>query len=366
MDGERYGTIVIGGGQAGLATGYHLQRRGRRFVILDAHDRIGQEWRDRWDSLRLFTPARYCALPGFPLPLEGGRCPTKDEMADYLESYAAHHRLPVRTGIHVDRLARDGERFVVDAGELRFEADQIVVATGAHRDPRIPVFARELDPSIVQFHSRAYRNPSQLQDGGVLIVGAGNSGGDIALEVVRTHPTWLAGPDLPHVPADIDGWASIHIITRIVRFMMTHVLTLRTPLGRKAHMKAAKMGAMLVRVKPKWIRAAGVERVPRAVSARDGQPVLEDGGILDVRNVIWCTGYRQDLSWIDLPIFGEEGEPRHARGLALDVPGLAFVGLPFQFSAGSESLFGMGRDARYVVKQLRAQERRPSSVEVAA
>jgi putative flavoprotein involved in K+ transport len=366
MRTERYETVVIGGGQAGLVTGHYLQRAGRPFVILDAHERIGQEWRDRWDSLRLFTPSRYCALPGLPFPVVGGRCPTKDEMADYLETYAAHLRLPVRTGVHVDRLTREDGRFVATAGDTRFEADEIVLATGAHRDPRVPAFARELDPSIVQLHSREYRNPSQLQDGGVLIVGAGNSGADISLEVVRSHPTWLAGPELSYVPADIDTWLSSNVVIPIVRFAMVHVMTLRNPLGRRARIKAMKAGNMLVRVKPKWITAAGVERVPRAVGTSGGLPQLEDGRTLEVRNVIWCTGYRQDLSWIDLPIFGEDGEPRHERGLVTDVPGLALVGLPFQFAAGSDVLFGVARDARYVVKGLISRTREATAVPVAA
>jgi putative flavoprotein involved in K+ transport len=287
-------------------------------------------------------------------------------MADYLETYARTLDLPVRTGVHVDRLSRDGDRFVITAGDLRFEADDVVVATGAHRDPRTPAFARELDPSIVQLHSRQYRNPSQLQDGGVLIVGAGNSGADICLEIVRSRPTWLAGPDLPHVPADIDSAFSSFLVVPIVRFAMLHVLTLRTPLGRKVRTKAATMGAMLVRVKPKWIVAAGVERVPRAVGANGGLPMLEDGRTLEVRNVIWCTGYGQDLSWIDLPIFGEDGEPRHERGFVPDAPGLHFVGLPFQFAAGSDSLFGVVRDARHVVKRLLARRGRTARVPVAA
>jgi putative flavoprotein involved in K+ transport len=287
-------------------------------------------------------------------------------MADYLESYAAHLRLPVRTGVHVDRVTREDGRFVIGAGALRIEAEAVVVATGAHRDPRIPAFARDLDPSIVQLHSSQYRNPSQLQDGGVLIVGAGNSGADICLEVVRSHPTWLAGPELAHVPADIDKWIARNVVIRIVRFVLLHVLTLRNPIGRRARLAFTMKGDMLVRVKPKWIRAAGVERVPRAVEARDGIPVLEDGRALDVHNVIWCTGFRQDLSLIDLPIFGEDGEPRHERGIVTTVPGLYFLGLPFQFAAVSDAIPGVARDARYVVKRLLAHDREVSRVPVAA
>ncbi|HEY7019762.1 MAG TPA: NAD(P)/FAD-dependent oxidoreductase, partial [Ktedonobacterales bacterium] len=163
---EHFDTIVIGGGQAGLATGYYLKQQGRDFVILDANARIGDSWRQRWDSLRLFTPARFDGLVGMPFPAQGYSLPTKDEMADYLEAYAAHFQLPVRTGVKVDRLAREDERFVVTAGDQRFEADNVVVAMATFQQPKIPMFAAELDPDIVQLHSSAYRNPSQLREGG--------------------------------------------------------------------------------------------------------------------------------------------------------------------------------------------------------
>jgi len=358
MDGngvERFETVVIGGGQAGLSAGYHLKEAGRSFVIVDANERVGDAWRKRYDSLHLFTPARYDGLPGGRFPGDRSRAPTKDQMADYLESYASGFDLPMRTGIRASRVARDGDRYVVTTGDARIEADHVIVASGAHRDPRVPAFSRELDPAIVQLHSSEYRNPSQLRDGGVLVVGAGNSGGDISIEVVRTHPTWLSGPDRGHVPVDIDGWISRYVIIRVFRFVMHHVVTLRTPLGRKAKRKFASQGDMLVRVKPKWLVQAGVERVPKTVGVRDGKPVLEDGRVPDVTNVIWCTGFRHDLSWIDLPIFGEDGEPMHERGVATNAPGLYFVGLPFQYAASSDVLPGVGRDAKYVVKHLVAR-----------
>jgi putative flavoprotein involved in K+ transport len=368
MDGngvERFETVVIGGGQAGLSAGYHLKEAGRSFLIVDANERVGDVWRNRYDSLHLFTPARYDGLPGGRFPGDRSRAPTKDQMADYLESYASRFDLPVRTGVRVSRVARDGDRYVVSTDDGRIEADQVIVASGAHQDPRIPAFSRELDPAIVQLHSREYRNPSQLREGGVLVVGAGNSGGDISFETVRTHPTWLSGPDRGHIPVDIDGWFSRYVAIRVFRFVMHHVVTLRTPIGRKAKKKFASQGEMLVRVKPKWLLQAGVERLPKTVGVADGKPVLEDGRVLDVTNVIWCTGFRHDLSWIDLPIFGEDGEPVHDRGAATNAPGLYFVGLPFQYAASSDVLPGVGRDARYVVKHLVAQAgTRPNRAEM--
>ncbi|HEX6843524.1 MAG TPA: NAD(P)-binding domain-containing protein [Actinomycetota bacterium] len=356
MDAERYDTVVIGAGQAGLVAGYHLRKARRSFVILDAGERVGDGWRTRYDSLRLFTPARAIALPGARYPGRGSDMLTKDAIADHQETYAARLELPVRTGVRVDRLWREGETYVVAAGERRFEAANVIVATGANRTPRVPSIARELDPRILQLHSSEYRNPSQLQEGSVLVVGAGNSGGDIALEVVATRPTWLAGPDRGHVPIDIDRGLARHLVSRVVVFVGRHVLTLRTPLGRRAAMKAGSRGTPLIRVKPAQLVEAGVRRVPKVVGTEGGLPQLADGTVLDVTNVLWCTGFRHDLSWIDLPVFGEDGRPAHERGVVTSEPGLAFVGLPFQFALASDVLPGMSRDAAYVVRRLRPRQ----------
>ena len=365
MDGygtQRVDTVVIGGGQAGLAIGYHLRKQGRPFVILDADARIGDSWRRRWDSLLLFTPARYASLPGGRFPGRGSRFPTKDELADYLESYATRFSLPVQNGAFVDRLWREGDRFMVSAGGRLFEAENVVVATGANRLPRTPAFADQLDPEIVQLHSAAYRHPSQLREGSVLVVGAGNSGADISIEVAREHRTWLSGSEVAHVPFRIETWVARNVLVRLVRFVGVHVLTLRTPFGRKAREGFVKGGTIVVRVKPNDIAAAGIARVPKVTGVRDGSPVLEDGQVLDVANVIWCTGFRQDFSWIDLPIFDESGAVAHDRGVVPAEPGLFFLGLPFQFAAASDTLPGVGRDAAYVAKRLaRSKGRSPST-----
>jgi putative flavoprotein involved in K+ transport len=352
MGSETFDTVVIGAGQAGLSAGYHLRKAERSFVILDGSARIGDVWRTRYDSLRLFTPAWAVKLPGWSYPARRGDAPQKDEMADYLEAYAARFALPVRTGVWVDGVRRDGDAFVVSAGETAFRAANVIVASGAHGEARLPAIASELDPGIVQLHSTAYRNPSQLREGGVLVVGAGNSGADIALEASAAHPTWLSGPIRGHIPFDIDtGFARV-VGFRIIRFLGLHVLTIRTPIGRKVMRKAATQGDPLVRVKPKWLEKAGVQRVGKTVEVRDGLPVVEDGTALDVTSVVWATGYRHDLSWIDLPIFGEDGKPTHERGVVAAEPGLYFVGLPFQYSFASEAIPGVGRDAGFVVRHL--------------
>jgi putative flavoprotein involved in K+ transport len=348
---EQFETIVIGGGQAGLAVGYYLKKQGRPFVILDANERIGGSWRTRtWSSLRLFTPARYDGLPGWSFPASGWSYPTARETADYLEAYAARFGLPVRTGTAVTRLAKDGNRYAVECGELRFEADRVVVATGFYGKPSVPDFASELDPRIVQMHSSEYRDPSQLRPGGVLLVGAGNSGADIGMEVSVTHRTWLSGRDKGQVPFRIESPLR-RLVVPILWFIASHVLTVKTPVGRKVRPHVLEGGAPLIRVKSEDLVGRGVERVGKTVGVRDGLPVLEDGRVMDVANVIWCTGFRQDFSWIDVPVFGEGSEPLHERGVASE-PGLYFVGLDFLYSFTSENVGGVGRDARHIAKHI--------------
>jgi putative flavoprotein involved in K+ transport len=352
---ERFETVIIGGGQAGLSVGYHLKRRDLPFVILDANERIGNSWRKRWDSLRLFTPARYSGLTGGRFPAPAVSFPTKDEMADYLESYAARFDLPVRTGVNVDALSRQDDRYILTSGDRRFEAEHVVVATGANQVPKVPSFANDLHPSIVQLHSSQYRHPSQLQEGAVLVVGAGNSGAEIAFEVSRTHSTYLSGKPSGQIPVR-HGPAMARFVFPVIRFVGHHVLTLRTPIGRKVQPKFISRGAPLIRVKLKDLIAAGVEQVPRTVGMEDGRPTLEDGHVLDVSNVIWCTGFREEFPWIDLPIFGEDGRPLHERGVVVGEPGLYFVGLLFQYAATSDVLPGVGRDAEYIAKHIASSE----------
>ena len=348
---ERFDTVIIGGGQAGLATGYHLAKRYLPFVILDANERIGDAWRKRWDSLRLFTPARYDGLQGWRFPAPALSFPTKDEMADYLESYAARFDLPVRTGVEVDGLSREGDRFIITSGNHRFESRHVVVATGAHQVPKVPAFADELLSSIMQLHSSQYRRPSQLQEGAVLVVGAGNSGAEIAFEVSRLHPTYLSGKPSGQIPVR-HGPAAARFVLPVVRFVGHHVLTLGTPIGRKAQPGFISHGAPLIRVKLKDLAAAGIEQVARTVSIEDGRPALEDGRVLDVSNVILCTGFREEFPWIDLPIFDENERPLQERGVVVGEPGLYFVGMPFQYAVTSDVLPGVGRDAEYIAKHI--------------
>lgn len=351
---EEIDTLVIGGGQAGLSVGYHLARRDVPFLILDANPRVGDAWRNRWDSLRLFTPNRFNGLSGMPIPGPRWGFPTKDEFADYLESYAERFRLPVRIGVEVDRLTHDGERFVVTADDRRFEAANVVVAMSSWQRPKVPQFAAELDPRIFQIHVADYRAPEQLREGDTLVVGAGNSGAEVALDLARSHRVWLSGRDagqLPFRPHTLVGRLLMPIIGRVI---FHRVLTTGTPIGRRARPKMLAKGDPLIRVKAKDLSAAGVERVPRTTGVEEGMPLLEDGRRLDVANVVWCTGFHPGFSWIDLPVLGPD-EPKHNRGVVDSQPGLYFVGLRFLYSKSSEQIHGVGRDAAHVSEIIAAR-----------
>ena len=347
-------TLVIGGGQAGLATGYSLSQRDLPYKIIDANNRIGDAWRNRWDSLRLFTPNRLNHLPGMPFPGYHWGFPSKNEMADYLESYARKFDLRVETGVRVERLTREGDRFVATSGNRRFEADNVVVAMSSWQRPRVPDYAPELDARIVQLHVAEYKNPGQLQEGDVLVVGAGNSGGEVAIELVRTHKVLLSGAGNGAIPFRPESVAARVLMPFVGRVIFHRVLTTRTPIGRKARPKWISTGEPLIRVKPKDLAAVGVERVPRVTGVQSGLPQLEDGRCVDVANVVWCTGFHPGFSWIDLPVLGPQ-EPLHRRGIVESEPGLYFIGLKFLYSVSSEQIQGVGRDADYIAGKIAAR-----------
>ncbi|WP_347352803.1 NAD(P)/FAD-dependent oxidoreductase [Intrasporangium sp.] len=369
-------TVVIGAGQAGLATAQALLARGHDCIVLERNDRLGDNWRHHYDSLRLYSPARYDGLPGLPFPGDPWACPGKDEVADYLQAYAAHFDLPVRAGVRVVRLARGdtgagrARRFVVGTDTGTYHCDNVVVATGTFgRTPRLPGFARDLDPGIQQLHSSEYRRPSQLSEGPALVVGASHSGCDIAYELAASRPTTLVGRDCGQIPVRWDSWQTGLAVPLLV-FAWRHVLTRRTPMGRRMMPHIREHGGPMLRVKRADLAARGVVRnTARVEGVRGGRPLLADGTVLDVANVVWATGFEQRFDWIDLPVVGDDGWPREYRGVAADVPGLYFCGLAFQYAFASMVLPGVGRDARYLADRIVAAERsrpRGTPVTVAA
>jgi putative flavoprotein involved in K+ transport len=362
---EEIDTVVIGGGQAGLSVGHHLARRRRQFVILDAEERIGDVWRKRWDSLRLFSPARYDGLDGLRFPGSQDAFPAKDDMADYLETYAQHFGLPVRSGVKVTRVSRKDGRYLVEAKGLSMVARQVVIATGQYQRAKVPDFAAELSPAIVQLHASHYRNPNQLRAGPVLIVGAGNSGAEIGLELSRTRRVLMAGPDTGEIPFSNTSKLSLLIFTRFLfRIVFHRLLTIRTPMGRRARRKTLNHAVPLIRTKKADLLAAGVKRIGRITQVVGGKPALADGRAVDVESVIWCSGFRTDFSWIDLPIFDADGQPRHRAGVVPGEPGLYFVGLHFLYAMSSSMVHGVGRDADRIAGHINGE--RPENLDVLA
>jgi putative flavoprotein involved in K+ transport len=340
---------VIGGGQTGLAIAWHLRRQGLRFVVLEAGSELGHTWRDRWDSLKLFTPAQYDALPGMPFPAPADTYPTKDPVADYLRTYVTTFDLPVRLNARVTSLTRTEEGFEVRTADDTIRARQVVVATGPFQVPFVPPAAKGLDPSVTQVHSADYRNPQALPDGPVLVVGGGNSGFQIAEELAATRQVDLSiGERAPMLPQRLAGKDLFWWLTRLGLLRVT----VGSRLGRRASRREFIIGTNKRR-----LRKAGVRFRPRLVEA-DGRTVrFADGSTLaDVGVVVWATGYRTDYTWIQVPGVDEHDRPVHRRGVT-EVPGLYFLGLSWQHTRGSALLGFVNDDAAFLAGQIAAHHR---------
>jgi putative flavoprotein involved in K+ transport len=336
--------LVVGAGQAGLAMGYYLREQGRRFAILERGASIAPAWRERWDSLTLFTPRRYSALPGLPFPGDPDGYPTRDEVIAYLERYAETFELPIELDSEVRRLSREGGRFVLDAAGRTVTAGQVVVATGPFQTPFVPELARDLDPGVWQAHSTGYRRPGDVPAGAVLVVGGGNTGFQIAKELSATHEVSLSvGSKQKPLPQRIAGRDLFWWLTK-TRLLST---TVESRLGSKLQHRDTLIGSS-----PRELsRRYGVELKPRALAAAGRTVRFEDESELEVDAVIWATGYRLDLSWIGLPILDSNGRLRHRRGVT-EVPGLFFLGLTWQWTRGSALIGWVKDDAEFLTEQL--------------
>src|SRR3954453_12351818 len=357
---ERLGTVIIGAGQTGLATAYFLGRAGVPCVVLDEHRRVGDQWRQRYHSLRLNTPARYDGLPGMPFAAPGSSYPSGAEMGDHLERYAEQMRIAVRGGVVVRSVAQppDGTwRRPPSDGDV--VAEDVVVAVGAEQIPKVPDCAADLDPGIRQLHSSDYRNPGQLLPGPVLVAGASQSGADLALEIAGAgHETWLAGAAKPEIPVPFTSRRA-RLLQPCLWFLANHVLTVRTPVGRRVQAEVRKGGTPLLRVRRADLAAAGVHLTEqRTTGSDDGRPVLADGTVLDVANVVWCTGFRQEFGLVSPDPTGDDGYPRGKGGIVDDLPGLYYVGLLFQTAFASMLIGGAGTDAKRIAAHIAARARR--------
>jgi putative flavoprotein involved in K+ transport len=339
---------VIGGGQAGLAIGYYLRRQGCRFVILERASELAPAWRERWDSLALFTPRRYSALPGLPFPGDPDGYPTRDEVIAYLERYAETFQLPIELDSEVKKLEQDDDgRFRLELDDRTITANQVVVATGPFQKPFVPKLAEELSAEVFQAHAVGYRRPNDVPDGTVLVVGGGNTGFQIAKELSTTHKVVLSvGSRQKPLPQRLLGRDLFWWLTKAGILNKS----IESRLGRKLSTRDTLIGSSPRELKRRY----GVELKPRSVDA-DGRRVrFEDGSELEVDAVIWATGYRPDYLWIKLPIF-DDGRLRHRRGVT-DVPGLDFLGLTWQYTRGSALIGWVGDDGEFIAERIAAYQ----------
>lgn len=342
--------LVIGGGQAGLAMGYQLSERGRRFEIVDAGPEIGHVWRSRWDSLRLFTSGRYDNLPGLPFPAGPDAYPGKDDVAAYLKAYAAEFELPVRLNRRVTSLTRTGGVYIAKDGQEAVEARQVVIATGPFDVPFTPPIAAQLDSEVHELHSADYRRPDALPPGRALVVGAANSGCQIALELSATRSVDLSvGRRLPTIPQrplgrDVWSWATSLGLDRV---------TADSRLGRRLSQRDQIIGAG-----PRQLARRHRIRIRPRVSSISGRRVtFDDGGTGAYDVVVWATGFTKDTTWIEIPdVIDERGCLRQTRGVTPS-PGLYTLGLSWQHTRGSALLGWVGDDAAHLAVQIESRTR---------
>jgi putative flavoprotein involved in K+ transport len=337
--------------------GYWLSRHDIDFLIVDANARIGDSWRQRWDSLKLFTPAKYSALPGLAFPGDPYHLPLRDEVADYLEWYSQVFDLPVRTNVRVKKVRRIDKGYEIDTDGTLLQADNVIVATGPFQVPRIPDVSSQIDSSVYQLHSSAYRNPAQLPEGPALVVGAANSGAQIALELAKSRETFLAGRSVGSMRRrlfgrDIFDWLYLTVMRPGSDSMI----------GRRIRKNILESTDALIGMTERDLTEGGVRRVGRVAEARDGRPVLAGGAIANVSSIVWATGFRPDFSWIDAPVFGDDGFPVHNRGVTA-LPGLYFLGLRFQHRLNSSLIGGVGRDAEFLGEVIAARYGHTRSVD---
>ena len=346
---SKYDTVVIGAGQAGLSAGYFLKKLGTKFLIITKDKKIGNNWRERWDSLRLFTPVYYNRLPGMDFPsTNADYLPDKNETADFLEKYAMKFNLPVCLNTEVIELARPDNGFSIKTKMNDYFSTNVIIATGSFHNPHIPEFTGDFSSDIYQVHSSCYLNPHQLKDGNILVVGAGSSGLQIATEIAEHSSSrrniWLSGPDTGTFPRKILGIDIYHFLALTV----FHIPVKSIP-GKIIKSVSYRHGDLVLKPTYKKMVKAGVKRVGRTIGAEQGYPLLENNISLNVNNIIWCTGFRYNFNWIRLDIFDSTGFPFHNRGVINKVPGIYFLGLHFQHTISSSLLGGVGKDAEYIV-----------------
>jgi putative flavoprotein involved in K+ transport len=341
-----YDVLVIGAGQAGLSMGYFLKKTDLSFLLLDQSGEVGESWRKRYDSLKLFTPRLYSSLPGLPLSGDANGYPTKDEIGDYVSHYAKTFSIPVMLHTVVEKLEREGDYFVLSTNQGDFRSKQIVVATGPFHQPNIPMFSEFLSEEVLQLHSSEYKNPDQLQNGATVVVGGGNSGAQIAVELANHTQVYLSvGHNPKFLPQNVLG--------RSIFWWIDKVGIYKANVHSKVGQMIKNNPDPIFGYELKWkLKDGGVQQKRKAVSAHENQMIFEDHSRVEVRNVIWSTGFKSDFSWISIPfLLNDNGMPIHKRGVT-PIKGLYFLGLPWQYRRSSALLLGVGGDAKYLAEHL--------------
>ncbi|MGG3449972.1 flavin-containing monooxygenase [Domibacillus aminovorans] len=341
-----YQTVIIGAGQAGLAMGYYLKEMNQSFLILDKNREIGDEWRNRYDSLVLFTPRMYSSLPGLPLTGDQQGFPMKDEIANYLADYANRFDLPVQSKTEVLSVRKEMGRFYIKTEDHEYEAENIIVASGPFQKPNIPLFAKSLSPDVLQIHSSQYKNPQQLRSGNVLVVGGGNSGAQIAVELSNERKTYLSiSQKIKFFPLEIGN--------KSIFWWFDKAGILKAPRHSWIAKKIQASGDPIFGSELKVALTSGsVVQKSRTVDGEDTKIRFQDQSMLEVQNVIWSTGFVLDYSWLEVKgTLNYEGRPLHKRGIA-QIEGLYFLGLPWQYRRGSALLQGVGEDAKYIAEYI--------------
>jgi putative flavoprotein involved in K+ transport len=344
-DSAALDVLVVGAGQAGLSMAWHLSRRNVRFLVVDAARDIGHSWRTRWDSLRLFSPSQYDGLPGQPFPGAPDTYPGKDEVADYLAVYAEQNAFPVLTDTRVTRLVPQDGGFHAHTSQGVLSAHQVVVATGAFHVPHVPGLSAGFDPSVSQVHSSSYRNPSRLPGGRVLVVGAGNSGLQIAGELAAAGREVIlaAGTHPPALPQRVGG--------RDLFWWLLRLGLMDKPADSRLARRIRARGDLVIGTSRRRLARDGVDLRPRLVGADGATAHFADGSASPVDVVVWATGFAADYSWIDAPLLGPDGRVQHQEGRST-VPGLWFLGLPWQRTRGSSLLGFVHRDAEDLAARM--------------
>lgn len=345
-DERMHEAIVIGAGQAGLSVGYYLKQLKKDFVILDKGQEVGESWINRYDSLVLFTPRMYDALPGLPLEGEPHDFPTKNEIVSYLKQYVDKFSLPIKFQTEVLKVTQKDTIFYIETDQGVFQSKNLIIATGAFQSPKIPLFSKNLSKDIHQLHSSQYRNPEQLRDGNVLVVGGGNSGAQIAVELSQVKETYLAiSKKLSFLPLVLNKKSIFWWFDKFGILKASSSSFLGKAIQRKGDPIFGYELKNAVKRKDVYIKPKVVEGVHNKIT-------FKDSSTLQVDNIIWATGFDSNYTWLNMKeVFNEEGEIVQYRGVT-KVKGLYFIGLPWQYRRGSSLLQGVGYDAKYIVEYL--------------